>query len=123
MFPPGEFMKLPAHERGVVWRRCSRRAMHHWQPWAALAGSMLLALVPAVLVLFVPGGGPTALWIVLLMIAPAVAPLVVFIPVLYRYARPYIETELGRRCSRCDYDLRGLPDATTECPECGTPRP
>lgn len=26
----------------------------------------------------------------------------------------------NQQCTRCAYNLRGLPEATTRCPECGT---
>ena len=31
---------------------------------------------------------------------------------------PYVPAKMGY-CNRCDYDLRGLPESTTACPECG----
>jgi len=49
-----ELKVLPGPERRIAWRACYRRTMRHWQAWAALVISALIAI----------GCGALFLWLV-----------------------------------------------------------
>jgi hypothetical protein len=122
-------LPITAQERRSIFREAWKRWLRHPVNFALHAGWFLLFIIPTQIAwgdwLPMIARGGWADWLLRLTV-----PFVVGAPTLMLLQRlrmaPLVRQIARERgydiCTRCGYWLRGLPDETTTCPECGAQR-
>ena len=109
-----------AHEKYLSWT-----AFIAWTAVVIAPFIVLYAMLDPLLGLFGLGGQPVARLIAMGLLIPL---LWLWSAWIYRYTyvkpiRRAMRDEGFDLCLECGYHLRGLPDDTSKCPECGAARP